>query len=788
MPTRIVILAVAASWIAVITTPLKAAAIPVTQVTRQPDGVLLAMQPGVLRLQVWTGGVIRVTYAPDSTLPQIKSLSVIATPADVQWEMHDSPDAVTVQTTLLRANVNKKTGAVAFFDLSRNSILRESDDGKSFPAPTTQAVIGSAVRQTFVLEDNEGIYGLGQHQQGIWNYRGHTVHLQQKNMEVGLPVLLSSKGYGLLWDNPAITDIAVGIGDQKNALTWTSEAGKAIDYYFMYGPTADGVIRQYRALTGDAPMFGRWMWGFWQCKERYKTQHELVGIVQRYRDLHVPIDGIIQDWQYWPLGAWGSHQFDPARYPDPAAMIKTLHGLNVHVLISVWPKFDLGTPNIAELEQAGAMYEKVIPYVYPPGQGKWYDPFSADGRRIYWNQVSEKLFSLGIDGWWLDAPEPELSGKWGEFRNVRTAAGPGVDVFNAYPLMHSGGIYQGQRAQTDDKRVMILTRSAYAGQQRNAAIIWSGDIRGTWQVLKNQVPAGLNFSVSGIPYWNTDIGGFQGSRAAGNNNPADPRYRELFTRWFQYGSFTPLFRVHGTGPGKEFWAWDEPTQKIWLTYVNLRYRLIPYIYSDSWQVTSGSGTMMRPLVMDFADDPNVLNIGDQYLFGPAIMVTPVTTQGATTRSVYLPGKTPWYDFWTGEQQAGGKRIDAAAPIETMPLYVRAGSIVPMGPLVQYVNEKPDAPLEVRVYPGADGSFTLYEDEGDSYRYEKGAYSTISLAWNDTAKTLTIGRRIGQFPGMQKDRTIRVVFVAPGHGAGVNETEKPDQEIQYTGDATIVRPN
>ena len=319
----------------------------------------------------------------------------------------------------------------------------------------------------------------------------------------------------------------------------------------------------------------------------HRTQAEILDIARQYRDLKVPIDGIIQDWRYWPDNTWGSHNFDKSRYPDPAAMTKQLHDEHFHILISVWPKFDLGTSNIQKLEKAGVMFDPVIPYVYPKGQGKWYDPFPEKGRQIYWKQVSSELFSLGFDGWWLDAPEPELSGKWGEFRTFRTSDGPGAERFNAYPLMHSSGIFQGQRAQTDQQRVVILTRSAYAGQQRNSAITWSGDIGSTWQVLRRQIPAGLNFSMSGIPYWNTDIGGF-----AGAQNPSDPAYRELFSRWFEFGSFCPMFRVHGsapaggTGPGKEYWRFDDATKLIWRKYVDLRYRLMPYTYSVAWQVTS----------------------------------------------------------------------------------------------------------------------------------------------------------------------------------------------------------
>lgn len=716
---------------------------PITKVQKQSDGVLLTTPSGTLRLQVWSDRIVRVTFAPENKSPAKKSFSVIAKPVKTKWKSSETPDAVILETQAVRARVDKKTGAVGFFDLNGKPILQEADNGRAFATTTVTNFNGTGARQKFILPPDERIYGLGQHQSGVWNYRGTTVRLLQRNMEVGLPVLVSSKGYGVLWDNPAVTDVDVGKTDGE-ILAWNSEVGNAVDYYFMFGPAADDVVRDYRELTGAAPLMPKWLWGFWQCKERYQTQKEMTSIVAEYRKLGVPLDGIIQDWQYWTNGGWGSHQFDPARYPDPAAMVKTLHELNTHVLVSIWPKFDLGLSNFNELEQAGALYPMVLPSVYPKGQQKWYDPFSDAGRKIYWKQISAQLFSLGFDGWWLDASEAEFSGKWGEFRAFPTAAGPGAAVFNAYPLLHTSGIAQGQRAQTDEKRVVILTRSAYAGQQRNGAITWSGDIRGNWTVFARQIPAGLNFSVSGIPYWNTDIGGFFSGKAT------DKNYQELFTRWFQFGAFNPMFRVHGSQADKEIWRWDEPTQRILTDYIRLRYRLLPYIYSASWQVTGDGGTMLRPLMMDFGGDTNALDVGDQFLFGPEIMVSPVTRLHAITSSVYLPGRGDWYDFWTGKRASGGQRIEATSPIETLPLFVRAGTILPLGPVVQYVSEKPADPIELRVYRGADGAFTLYEDQSDNYNYEKGAFATIPLTWNESSGTLTIGARKGKFPGMLKE--------------------------------------
>jgi alpha-D-xyloside xylohydrolase len=887
-----------------------------SSVRKNPDGIVMITPSGTLRLQVWSDRIIRVTFAPGTALPTNQSLSVIGNPAKTKWTLHQTPDDVTVETKTIRARANRQTGVVSFYDGNGQIILREKSRNV---AVTDVSGDKARVQQTFDSPLDEHIYGLGQHQKGAWNYRGSIVRLLQENMEVAVPVLVSTKGYGVLWDNPSVTEVAVAtgtaesvpaahlfatnglsggltgtyftgtnfdayVGTRKDAtvdfdwasgplpglshdeysvrwegslqagvageyalevtsddgvrlwvdgklavdawnvhpaqtdvanlrfaansqhsirleyfqnlhdarirfawrrpatdatVAWTSEAGKAVDYYFMFGPSADNVIQNYRKLTGDAPLMPKWLWGFWQCKERYQSQMEIIGVVAEYRKRGVPIDGIIQDWQYWKPGRWGSHEFDPARYADPAGMVKTLHEMNTHVLISVWPKFDQGLTNLSELEQAGGIYSMVVPSVYPKGQQLWYDAFNPTGRRIYWGQMSKQLFSLGFDGWWLDASEPELSGKWGEFRNLETAAGSGAKVLNAYPLLHTTGVAQGQRAESDAKRVCILTRSGYAGQQRNSAITWSGDIKGTWDVFAKQIPAGLNFCVSGIPYWNTDIGGFFSKK------PSDKNYQELFTRWFQFGAFNPMFRVHGTGASKELWRWDEPTQAILEKYIRLRYRMLPYIYSVSWQVTSKGGTMMRPLMMDFADDSRALDVSDQFLFGPAVMVSPVTEAGATNRAVYLPGTNVWYDFWTGKREAGGNNIKAAAPIEIVPLYVPAGTMLPLGPVVQHVAEKPADPTELRIFRGADGAFTLYEDEGDNYNYERGVFATIPFTWNEAKQLLRIGARKGKYPGMLMERTFRIVFVSEGHGNGIEATANADTVVKYDGKAIEV---
>lgn len=750
------------------------------------QGVTLTTADGITRVEVWNDGIVRVIHRPSAAGALPKSLTVVAKPIKVSWKLANGATEAVLSTARVQVHVEKATGRVRFFESKGGPVCSEARNGTWL----TSTSVGSAnetltVGQRFVLDPKEAIYGLGQHPtRGAMNYVGSRVRLQQKNTKVAIPVLLSSKGYAVLWDNPAVTDVDIGKTD-KSSLTWQSEAGAGVDYYFFEGPKPDQAIAEYRWLTGAAPMFGKWAWGFWQCRERYKTQDEILGVVSEYRKRGIPFDGIIQDWQYWPPlnqqtaeGGWGSHEFDQSRYPDPAGMVKAVHDQHAHMMVVSWAKFDVtdkgvSIPNLKELEAVHGAFNPPIPYVFPKGRGKWYDPFNDKARDVYWSLMSRKLFSLGVDAWWLDASEAEFSGKWGEFRDFKTGMGPGALVYNAYPLEHTRAVYEGQRAETSAKRVFILTRSAYAGQQRNAAVTWSGDIRGTWDVFQKQIPAGLNFTASGIPYWNTDIGGFFGG------DPNDPKYAELFTRWFEFGSFCPMFRVHGTGKPKEVWRFDEATQKILTNYINLRYHLLPYIYSVSWMVTKDGYTMMRPLVMDFQNDAKAQVTPDQFMFGPSLLVNPVTHAGAQTRSVYLPGGTSWTDFWTGKSYKGGQNIEAASPIERMPLFVKAGSILPYGPAIQYACEKAD-PIELRVYRGADGDFTLYDDEGDNYDYEKGVYSTIPLHWDEKKQTLTIGARKGAFPGMLQERNFHVVWVSEGRGAGLGTAEKGTSDLKYTG--------
>lgn len=733
---------------------LAVAAVAQAEPVKTDTGVRIKTGQGVLTVEPWSDRVVHVRFGADGFAGNYNP-AVIAKPGQVNFSVAETADAVVLSTAALKVKIDRAGGGVTFQTPDGKTILQEG--GRDLSHGVTQAF----------YETGGVVYGLGQHQNGMLDYNGSTVHLQQANRDVGVPMLVSPKGYGVLWNDAAVTDVDVGVV-AKPPLVIRSEAGQGVDYDFIYGPELDDVIGGYRGLTGDAPMMARWTWGLWQSKEHYATQDELLSVAAKYRAMNVPFDAVVQDWQYWLPGQWGSHRFDPARFADPAAMVKTLHDEHVHTIISVWARLDPGTANAAELDAAGALYPKTYRNVYPAGQGRWYDAWNPKGRDIYWRQVMQNLGTLGFDGWWLDASEAELGGNWGEMREVATAAGPGADVYNAYPLMHTTAVHDGMVRDQPDKRAFILTRSAYAGQQRNAAITWSGDTEGNWDVFRRQIPAALNFTLSGIPYWSADIGGFFGG------SPKDPAYEELFTRWYQFGVFNPMFRVHGTGEGKELWAFDAATQKILTDYDRLRYRLLPYIYSASWAVTSRQGTMMRALAFDFRDDDAALHIADEYMFGPALLVAPVVQAKTQARTVYLPGKDAWYDFWTGARQQGGQVVVAKADLATIPVYVRAGSILPLGPVKQYADQASDAPVDIRVYPGRDGAYELYDDAGDGYDYTKGQYATVRMTWSDAGHRLDIAARKGGFKGMAAHQTFSVQC-----GMG------PAQTVIYDGRAVSV---
>lgn len=553
----------------------------------------------------------------------------------------------------------------------------------------------------------------------------------------------------------------------NNATTFRSPNAKLLDYVVFYGPTADSVIATYRNLSGNVPMLPRWAYGFWQCRERYTSGKNLVETVEEFRKRNIPMDVIVQDWQYWGNNGWGVPQFDTTNYSDPAGFIKELHNLKAHFNISIWSNPD---------KNSAIGKEYVAKNLYVP-DSKWLDYFNPVTREKYWNTLNENLFTHGVDSWWMDATEPENDALHG----TRTFLGLGDSYRLAYPLFVSRAVYEGQRETTSKKRVCILTRSAFLGQQRYGTINWSGDIGGNWDAYRRQIVAGLDYSMTGMPYWTTDIGGFF---RPGASQHTDVKYQELLTRWYQWGAFNPIFRIHGYQSETEPWHYGKEVEANMRKMLNVRYRLLPYIYSEAWQITKHGSTMMRPLIMDFRQDTSALNKSFEYMFGKAFLVAPVTEPNAHNWNVYLPGTDSWYDFWTGKRFAAGQTTNVAAPLDRIPLMVRAGSIIPMGPFIQYSTEKSN-PIEIRIYPGADAEFALYEDENDGYDYEKGLYSTIEFKWNDSVHRFTIGKRRGDFPGMLKTRTFNVVVVSPDHGTSVEVTSKVDKVVQYVGTETTI---
>jgi len=774
------------------------------QITQQNGSVVVKTATDTLRLTVCSPTVVHIVASPDGAAagatPKQPWLIQKCTPSKFTLTMPTSqpqqtkqqrlwnPAVATVDTGALKVNITLAWGNLEFQDEHGNRLLQEFQDAPRRYVPI--AVNGQqlySVKDQFYPAVREALYGLGQHQNGVFNYRGTIIELGQANTDVAIPLLLSTKGYGFFWNTAALSWF-----DNRfpSEMRFSSNASHAIDYYFIYGPSFDQIIHQYRDMTGHAPMYGKWAYGFWQSKDRYRSAAELLQIAAEYRDAHVPLDNIVQDWFWWVHQ--GDPQFRPDAYPDVPATLRKLHDQHIHAMISVWATFDPQSNNYERMKSLG--------YIVPGTTT--YDATNPKAGDFYWNHLVGKLFAQGWDAFWLDSSEPEIAFLHGgesdtELYSKQLYIGNGALYTNVFPLMHTGNVYTHWRETTDKKRVFILTRSGFAGDQRYAATTWSGDVYSTFQAFQRQVPAGLNFALSGMPYWTTDIAGYGPPLA---RNTHDPAYQELYTRWYEYGVFCPIFRTHGhrANNENEVFSYGAATPTL-IRYDKLRYRLLPYIYSLAWQVTQNDYTIMRPLVMDWQWDTNVWNIGNEFMFGPAILVSPVTQEGATSRYVYLPPPqrapfTPriggeWYDFWTGDALPGrpyGQRINAPAPIDRIPLYVRSGSILPMGPEIEYAAQKPDAPIDLRIYPGDNGHFTLYEDQGDTYNYEKGEYATIPMDWNDADHTLTIGARSGSYPGMPATRTFNIIFVRPSHGVGSAVTPNPDRTVTYTGAVITVK--
>ena len=900
-----------------------------------------------VRLQVYGDKIIRVSATADAGFAEDSSLAVLQRPSSVKYDIEKTDTTVSLVTSEIKATVATGSGNVKFYDKEGKLILSETEGGREFSPIEVEGTKGYTVRQTFEsLSDEEGIYGLGQHQSDEFNYKGKNEELYQYNTKVSVPFIVSTDNYGILWDsyslcrwgNPdgykqlggvfrlydkegkegALTGtyvpadpaedtivqredsiyfehlirgdlnhvvnlprdfkfygshvtyegeieasetgeykfilyysgyqtvfidgkevvperwrtawnpnsfkfsiyleagkrVPIKIDWQPNGgvaycslraynprepkeqmkMNWWGEMQDGIDYYFVYGDDMDDVIKGYRTLTGKAPIMPKWAMGYWQSREKYNTQEEVLSTLAEFRRRGIPIDNIVIDWLHWKQDSWGSHEFDRDRFPDPKGMVDTIHDMNARVMISVWPKFYVTTDHYKEFDKKGWMYklpvqDSIRDWVGPGYLGSFYDAYDPEARKLFWSQIADHYEPLGIDAWWMDASEPNIRDctdlQYRKDLITPTALGPSTKFFNAYALVNADAIYNGQRTTNPDKRVFLLTRSGFAGLQRYSTATWSGDIATRWEDMKAQISAGLNFSMSGIPWWTMDIGGFcvedRYAKAqkeflkTGKENDDLKEWRELNTRWYQFGAFAPLFRAHGQWPYREIFniaPENHPAYKSVVYYTNLRYDLMPYIYSLAGKTHFDDYTVMRPMVMEFTADPATRNIGDQYMFGNAFLVAPVYEYNARNREVYFPKATTWYDFYTGKMVSeGGETRIADAPYDRMPLFVRSGAIVPFGPEIQYSDQKPADEINLFVYTGDDGEFTLYEDENLNYNYEKGAYSMIPISYDNASGILTIGKRKGEFPGMLKERTFNIIKVSPENPVGYTRDAK-----------------
>lgn len=936
-------------------------ATPDSRFTKTKDGVVLTFPKSSnnglskLYLRVLNDYVVHIQATADKEFSKEKSLiSDTLFAQDTNWSIKTKNDSLFLFTKELKVAVSFTTGELRFCDKKGNVILAESDgEGKMFAPIDVEGTKGYTIGQKFNSDDDEAFYGLGQHQSDEFNYKGKNEVLFQYNTKVSVPFIVSSKNYGILWDNYSLTKFGdsrdymnlnqfklfdnngneggltatyMTASDPNNifcqrneqlidyenletiknfpkgfhfggsTITWEgflepkesgvfrfilyyagytkvymddelvvperwrtawnpnsykfaytlkkgkktklkiewkpdggaylglkalspvpdkeqgklslwSEMGNQIDYYFIYGKNMDEVISGYRYVTGKAPIMPLWAMGFWQSRERYKTQNEILGVLKEFRRRQIPIDNIVLDWSYWKEDEWGSHDFDSTRFANPKQMIQDIHDLNAQIMISVWPKFYNNTEHYKELDKQGFMYQTAIndsirDWIGPGYIGSFYDPYKQEARNLFWEQIKEHLYDKGVDAWWMDASEPDIQSNASiEYRkklSSPTALGPSTKFFNTYALMNAKAIYEGQRNLNPDKRVFLLTRSGFAGLQRFSTATWSGDIGTRWEDMKAQISAGLNFALSGIPYWTMDIGGFcvehRYENAArkfdltGLENEDMKEWRELNTRWYQFGAFVPLFRSHGQFPFREVFNIApevHPAYKSIVYYTNLRYRLLPYIYSLAGMTYFDDYTIMRALVMDFGADQNVHNISDQYMFGPSLMVCPVYQYESRAREVYFPESTVWYDFYSGIRIEGHGFMNVDAPYEKMPLFIRAGSILPVGPQIQYVNQEKAMNITLYIYEGADGEFTLYEDEGDNYNYEKGNYTKIRFEYNNKEKELTLNERKGCFNGMLKQRIFNIVYVNSLNPAGYDSGAN-GQQIEYNGKRVKVK--
>lgn len=756
-----------------------------------------------VKVTFYSPSIVRVTKTVPGGQQAGKSYSVITQPEKADVSSRELPGGATeLVSKYIQLVVDPNSGTIVFSGKDRNRLL--TDSRTVMDIRRDDANKGKyRIKQVFGREDGEAIYGLGQLRDTCMTQNGRHVEMWNHNTYISIPYFTSEKGYGLYWDNAGKSYF----DDGQGGTSFTSEVGAAADYYFIYKDgTQDGVIEGIRQLTGQATMFPLWTLGFWQCRERYKTSDELAGVLDRYRELGIPTDAMVQDWQYWGCNSnWNAMRFmnpyyinkvgDPAwdkylpsdmrdmkaqgepRLKSPQEMVDYVHANNAHLMITIWANFGPWTDQYKELQKIGALY----PFdTWPRNEGVMpYDAFNPKARDIYWKYLTN-LYNMGFDAWWTDSTEPDHFEKPGD-ENWQTYDGSWLSVKNAFPLVHNKGIYEHQMAMKgNNTRSVQMTRSGSFGIQHYGTFSWSGDIEASWNEMKMQIPSGLNYILCGIPFWNTDLGGFFYWNY--DNNPKNPALKELQTRWMQWGTFMPLMRNHSSSPMvSEIYELGDPGDWAYdaiLDAIKLRYSLLPYNYSLMAECVQNSGSMMRPLVMDFVSDKKASRLNDEYMFGRSFLVKPVTDplytwndenkvgheiypdikKASAPVSTYLPAGTKWFDFWDNSLHEGGKEVVRPCPIDVMPVYVKAGSIIPFGPQVQYSSEKPWDSLQIRVYPGADASFTLYEDDGSSYDYEKGKFSQIPFSWDDASNTLTIGKRSGSYEGMLSSRVFSIVLV------------------------------
>ncbi len=804
-------------------------------VYRTDNGVKFSTPEPVLNgeIQFYSPTIVRVVKYPSAEMPEKKSYPVVMEPHKTEFSYKQDGNIVFLSSENIIVELDLMTGKVEYNDKNGKLILSEKPYGTNFAGRKDVDKDSYTVSQAFMLEPEEVIYGLGQRQQGVMNHRNQKIELRNVNTNICIPYFTSEKGYGVYWDNPGLSEF----NDTPYETSFTSQVGLCSDYYFMYEDgTMDGVLSSLRDLTGKATMFPLWTMGYWQCRERYKSSDELCDILDKYRELKVPLDGIVQDWQYWGCDSnWNAMRFMNPRYinkvgdkewmkyipggfngdeagsvkiepriKSPQQMVDHVHKQNAHLMISIWASFGPWTDQYKELKNMNAL----IPIdTWPHKSGAApYDPFNEKARDLYWKYLTH-MYDMGFDAWWTDSTEPDHFNIKDKDYDFMTADGSYRSVYNAFPLLTNKGIYEHQRAVSDDKRLFLMTRSSYLGQHHYGSFSWSGDVVSSWRTMKQQIPAGLNYMLCGIPFWTTDLAGFFGWEY--NNDWNNVAYQELHVRWFQWGCFQPMMRNHCSSPmmneiwlfGKEGdWAYDAQKRII-----ELRYRLLPYIYSTAGECVHNDGVMMRPLVMDFAADRRAILLDDEYLFGRNILACPVTeplytkkvekNKGVTTvedvataskpYKVYLPKGTKWIDFWTNEVLDGGQDVNRECPISIMPVYIKAGSILPLGPDVQYSTEKKWDNLDICIYPGADGEFTLYEDEFDNYNYEKGMFSTIKFMWNDKERKLTILDRKGEYPNMLKKRSFNITVMEIGKPSAEKKIVKTDKKVRYNGQKTEI---